>query len=345
LKVGIIGASGYTGAELLRILACHPEVDIAYITAHTYAGKYVDELYPHLHYYAGRKFDVFDLDEALGEAGLYFIALPHGESMQVVPGLLEGGAKVVDLSADYRLNDPLIYLDYYALEHTSAYLLEQAAYGLPEINREKIAGADLVAVPGCYPTAAILALAPLAEKNCPGLDGTVIDAKSGLSGAGRNLSLATHFAQADGSVKPYNVGVHRHTPEIEQVLSSLSGEAKRVIFAPHLVPMSRGILATCYIRVQPGVARGDIEDLYRDFYAHSPFVVLLGSGNFPETKAVTGSNHCHIGWFLDEDRGVLTVAAAIDNLVKGASGQAVQCMNIMLGWREDSGLEALGVYP
>ncbi len=345
MRVGIIGASGYTGAELMRILAGHPDVDVAYITAHTYAGKCVGDLYPHLHPYAGVKFAEFDLEEALGKAEFHFIALPHGESMRVVPGLLDGGAKVVDLSADYRLSSPQVYRDYYAIEHTSAHLLQQAVYGLPEIGGEKIAGADLVAVPGCYPTAAILALAPLAEKRIPGLDGAVIDAKSGLSGAGRKLSLDTHFAQAEGSVKPYNVGVHRHTPEIEEVLSSLAGEARRVVFAPHLVPMSRGILATCYVRMQPGIARGEIEKLYGEFYAHSPFVVLLGSGTFPETKAVVGSNYCHAGWFLDEDRGVLTVATAIDNLVKGASGQAVQCMNVMLGWSEDLGLEALSIYP
>jgi len=345
MEVGIIGASGYTGAELMRILAGHPDVDVAYITAHTYAGKCVEDLYPHLQSYAGSKFVEFDLGEALDRAGFHFIALPHGESMRVVPGLLEGGAKVADLSADYRLSSPQAYRDHYALEHTSTHLLQKAVYGLPEIGGESIAAAELVAVAGCYPTAAVLALAPLAYKAYPGVDGAVIDAKSGLSGAGRKLSLATHFAQAEGSVKPYSVGVHRHTPEIEEVLSSLAGEARRVVFAPHLVPMSRGILATCYIRIPPGVAGGEIEELYGDFYAHSPFVVLLGSGDFPETKAVTGSNYCHLGWYLDEDRSVLTVAAAIDNLVKGASGQAVQCMNLMQGFEESTGLEALGVYP
>lgn len=329
----------------MRILAGHPEVEVSYITAHTYAGQRVDELYPHLHYYAGKEFQTFDSDRALDEAGFHFVALPHGESMRVVPQLLEGGAKVVDLSADYRLSSPEIYRDHYGLEHTSPNLLGHSVYGLPEINRELIADASLVAVPGCYPTAALLALAPLAEKDYPGVDGAIVDAKSGVSGAGRGLSLVTHFAQADENVKPYNVGSHRHTPEMEEALSSLAGEGKQLIFTPHLVPMSRGILATCYVRVGLGVSPQEIDALYEAFYADRPFIVLLGSGTFPETKAMTGSNYCQIGWFLDSSKKILTVAAAIDNLVKGASGQAVQCMNIMQGWNEVTGLEALGVYP
>jgi N-acetyl-gamma-glutamyl-phosphate reductase len=345
MRAGIIGASGYTGAELLRILDSHPEVEVTYVTAHTYAGQKVTDLYPHLHKYAGIEFRVFDPDEALSEAAFHFIALPHGEAMNVVPHLLEGGARIADLSADYRLSSQEVYTRWYGLEHTSAHLLAEAEYGLPEINGALIAEARLVAVPGCYPTASILALAPLAKAGLPGIDGAIVDAKSGISGAGRSLSLAAHFAQADGSVKPYNVGMHRHTPEMEEVLSSLSGGEKEVIFTPHLVPMSRGILATCYVRVGADASAAEIAGLYEAFYADCPFVVLLGDGSFPETKAVAGSNYCHIGWHLDEARGVVTVAAAIDNLVKGASGQAVQCMNLMQGWSEDTGLGALGIFP
>lgn len=345
MKVGIIGASGYTGAELLRILDGHPEAEVAYITAHTYAGETVTELYPHLHSYADMQFSSFAAADALAGADLHFVALPHGESMQVVPGLLAGGKKVVDLSADYRLPDTDSYKRWYGLEHSSPQLLGKAVYGLPEINAELIAGADLVAVPGCYPTAAILALAPLVGAGMPGTGGVVVDAKSGVSGAGRTLALAAHFAQADGSVKPYNVGAHRHTPEMEYVLSSLAEEEVPVVFTPHLIPMSRGILATCYVQAGEDMSSMGIESIYRDFYAHSPFVVLLGGGSFPETKAVCGSNYCHVGWHLDEERGMLTVASAIDNLVKGASGQAIQCMNIMQGWDEALGLEALGIFP
>ncbi|RJP27457.1 MAG: N-acetyl-gamma-glutamyl-phosphate reductase [Actinobacteria bacterium] len=345
MKAGIIGASGYTGAELLRILDGHPEVETAYVTAHTYAGKMVVDLYPHLHRYAETLFSTFDAREAIASAGIHFVALPHGESMQVVPQLLEGGAKVIDLSADYRLSHAGEYKQWYDLEHTSPHLLEDAVYGLPEMNGERIVDARLVAVPGCYPTAALLALAPPAKAGLVGIEGVVVDAKSGISGAGRSLSLAAHFAQADESVKPYNVGAHRHTPEMEEVLSSLAGEKTQVVFTPHLVPMSRGILATCYMRVGTEVDDAEIERIYGEYYAGCPFVILLGSGVFPETKAVSGSNYCHIGWNLDSQRRMLTVAAAIDNLVKGASGQAVQCMNLMQGWSEDAGLEAMGIFP
>lgn len=329
----------------MRILDGHPEVEVTYVTAHTYAGKKVAELYPHLHRYAGMEFSSFDTGEAIAGADIHFIALPHGESMRVVPQLLQGGARIIDLSADYRLSDPELYKRWYSLEHTSAGLLDEAVYGLPELNAEHIAGARLVAVPGCYPTAVILALAPAVGSGLQGTAMAIVDAKSGVSGAGRALSLASHFAQADGSVKPYSVGAHRHTPEMEGVLSTMAGRGIRVAFTPHLIPASRGILATCYMSVGEQRATADIEEMYGDFYAGSPFVVLLGSGSFPETKSVCGSNYCHIGWHLDSERGMLTVASAIDNLVKGASGQAVQCMNLMQGWDEETGLEAMGIFP
>lgn len=345
MKVGIIGASGYTGAELLRILYGHPEVEVAYVTAHTYAGEKVTALYPHLHVYGGERYREFDPQEALSMAGFHFIALPHGRSMQVVPPLLEGGAKVVDLSADYRLSDPVVYRHWYGRVHSSAHLLQKAVYGLPEIFGEKIANADLVAVPGCYPTAIILALAPLADAGCEGLKEVVVDAKSGVSGAGRTLSLATHFAQAEGSVKPYSVGGHRHIPEMEEVLRTIYGGYAGIIFVPHLVPMSRGILATCYVKVGKKVSANNIAGLYRDYYRERPFILLEDEGSYPETKAVCASNYCRIAWHLDATKGVLVVTSAIDNLVKGASGQAVQCMNIMMGWEEDLGLKTLGIFP
>jgi len=345
MKVGIIGASGYTGAELLRLLGGHPEVEVAYVTAHTYAGEEVTNLYPHLHGYDGMSYQEFEAKEALSQADIHFIALPHGESMQVVPSLLDGGAKVVDLSADYRLSDPLVYRHWYGIDHSSAYLLEKAVYGLPELFADEISGADLVAVPGCYPTAVILALAPLADAGYEGLKEVIVDAKTGVSGAGRALSLATHYPQAEGSVKPYNVGGHRHIPEMEEVLKALYGGYTGIIFTPHLVPMSRGILATCYVKMGKKASASKIIELYREYYKEQPFIVLEDEGAFPETKAVCGSNYCRIGWHLDSTKGMLVVASVIDNLIKGASGQAVQCMNIMMGWNEDLGLKALGIFP
>jgi len=345
MKAGIIGASGYTGAELMRILYGHPEVEVAYVSAHKYAGEPVTALYPHLQGYAGEEFQAFDVSEALTQAEIFFVALPHGEAMKIVAQLLEGGVKVIDLSADHRFNDASVYERWYGLKHTSPHLLSDAVYGLPEINGPLIPAASLLAVPGCYPTAAILALAPLAKKGWAGVDGAIIDAKSGVSGAGRSTSLASHFCKADESIKPYNVGKHRHTPEMEMVLSGLAGSSVGLTFTPHLAPMSRGILATCYVRIGRDISLSEVEALYGEFYANAGFVVLLGSDVFPETKAVSGSNYCHIGWHLDEAKGVLTVVSAIDNLVKGASGQAVQCLNLMQGREEDSGLRALGIFP
>lgn len=345
MRIGIIGASGYTGAELLRLLDPHPHVEVTYLTAHDYAGKQVGELYPHLHSYASFKFREFSPEEALREADFFFTALPQGESMSAVPSLLEGGCKVCDLSADYRIQQQEVYEKWYEVRHTSPRLLKEAVYGLPEINRAAIGDARLVAVPGCYPTAAILALAPVVKEAAADGSSIIIDAKSGLSGAGRSLTLATHFAQADENVKPYNVGSHRHTPEIEGVLSSLKGEKANIIFTPHLMPMSRGILATCYLKLASSPSTADIDSFFRSYYADSKFVVLRGEGDFPETKAVTGSNYCHIGWFLDSGSDWLIVASAIDNLVKGASGQAVQCMNIMNGWDEATGLETMAIFP
>ncbi|OFW60902.1 MAG: N-acetyl-gamma-glutamyl-phosphate reductase [Candidatus Solincola sediminis] len=345
MRIGIVGASGYTGVELLRLLHCHPHAQVTYITAHTYAGKPVGEVYPHLHPYANSVFRKFSVSEALEEADFFFIALPHGEAMVAVSSLLEGDCRVCDLSADYRFSDPKTYENWYQVEHSSPKLLQEAVYGLAEINRDAIRDTRLVAVPGCYPTASILALAPVMNQIPANGTSIIIDAKSGLSGAGRALSLPTHFAQADENMKPYNVGSHRHTPEIEEVLSSLRGEKASVVFTPHLIPMNRGILATCYAKLGEGISTDAIEPLYRSCYKGSEFIVIRGEGDFPETKAVSGTNYCHIGWHFDDDSRLLIVASAIDNLVKGASGQAIQCMNIMNDWDEATGLESLGIFP
>lgn len=345
MRIGIIGASGYTGSELIRIIDTHPHASVSYVTAHTYAGQGVGELYPHLQGYRDMAFETFDAEEALEKADFFFVALPHGKAMEMVPPLLEGGARLVDLSADYRLSDPELYGEWYDVEHSSPGLLREAVYGLPEVFGQAIEEARLVSGPGCYPTAALLALAPLTAAAPEAIGEVIIDAKSGVSGAGRTLSLASHFAHADANVKPYGVAGHRHLPEIEEVLSELAGGMVRVIFTPHLVPMSRGILATCYVGLRKDISEERIASAYRDYYAECPFVAILPAGVFPETKAVCGSNYCHIGWYLQPDGGTLTVASAVDNLVKGASGQAVQCMNIMQGFDETEGLRALGVFP
>lgn len=345
MRVGVVGASGYVGAELLRILSGHGKVEVTYVTAHTYAGERVDRLYPHLQYYANMSFGEFRAEEALERAEFHFVALPHGKAMEVVPSLVEGGAKVVDLSADFRFSSAETYLSSYGVKHSAPDLLERAVYGLPEINAGKIRGASLVAGPGCYPTAVILALAPLARGGFLGDEPVIVDAKSGVSGAGRTLSLDYHFCQVHGSVRAYAVGGHRHVPEMEEVLGELAARKVKVVFTPHLVPVNRGILAACYLRVGKKVDPKEIEETYLEFYRDSRFVSLMPGGGYPDTADVAGSNNCHLAWHLDESRGFLLVLSAIDNLVKGASGQAVQCMNLMVGWPEHEGLEAQALFP
>jgi N-acetyl-gamma-glutamyl-phosphate reductase len=344
MQVGIVGASGYTGAELIRLLHLHPRAELSYLTAHTYAGKTVGELYPHLLPYAEMRFADFAAGEALEQAEVFFICLPHGEAMQAVPQLIDGGAKVIDLSADFRLDSAAQYQEWYGLEHSAAAFLEEAVYGLPEVNRAAIAEARLVAVPGCYPTASTLALAPLLQAGWLAGGVVLIDAKSGVSGAGRGLSLDTHYPQCDASVKPYNVLRHRHIPEMEQEMAKLAQEPVRAVFTPQLVPMSRGILSTTYALLRAG-AREQLWERYEETYANEPFVRLLPEGEWPQTKAVSGSNYCQVGVTVDERSGWMVAAAAIDNLVKGASGQAVQCFNLVMGLEETMGLEGLALFP
>lgn len=345
MRVGIIGASGYTGAELLRLLAGHAEAEVVYVTANTYRGTPVTGLYPHLASYQSMAFEVFNLDEARARADVFFVALPHGKAMEVVPGLHESGAKVIDLSADYRLESAEEYQEWYEAEHTSPALLQEAVYGLPELFRKEICASSLVAVPGCYPTAVTLALAPLLAKGIVYAEGLIADAKSGVSGAGRTLSLGTHFAQCNESVGPYNVGRHRHTPEMRLYLSKLGGSPVSLLFAPHLIPMNRGILATCYGRMVQAASTTELVGLYNDFYEVSSFVVVLPEGELPQSKNVQGSNFCHVSVLADTATGTAVAVSAIDNLVKGASGAAVQCMNLMMGFPEDMGLGALPIFP
>lgn len=346
LNVGIIGASGYTGSELIRLLAGHPEVKVTYVTANQYQGTKVTELYPHLTVITDAVYEAYDLKTALGKADIFFLALPHGKAMEVGPELVDAGGKVVDLSGDFRLAGKDIYEAWYKTEHTRPDFIGKAVYGLPEIYEEKIKNAGFISNPGCYPTGALLALAPLLSEKLIITDSIIVDSLSGVSGAGRDPKPATHFCMVDESLTAYKVGgVHQHTPEIEQYLSDMAGEAVTISFTPHLMPVSRGILTTAYAAAAVPVRLNDLIGLYEAFYRDKPFVHIVPKGHYPQTKSVMGSNYCHIGLALDERTGRIIVISAIDNLVKGASGQAIQNMNIMMGLPQDMGLKSAGLMP
>ncbi len=345
IRAGVVGASGYTGAELMRILLSHPEYELTYVTANRYAGEKVSNLYRSFKGFIDLNFEEFDISRLDQLCDVVFVCLPHGESMKYVPGMLAAKKKVVDLSADFRFREASVYERWYGEQHACPSHLEYAVYGLPEINREEIKGARLVANPGCYPTATILGLLPLVKKNH--ISGAImVDAKSGISGAGRKTTLSTHFPQAADSVSPYSVAGHRHTPEIEVTLGALSRENRvDIVFVPHLIPMNRGILCTIYAPVKNINNKTELFEIYRETYAGEPFVKVLPVGTYPETKAVQGSNMCHISIELIENKEIAVVMSAIDNLVKGASGQAVQNMNLMCGIPESSGLKLPGLFP
>jgi len=334
MKVSIFGASGYTGLELLRILAMHKDAEVIEATSRQYKGKKISEVFPSLRgFYDNLAFS--DLEDVKSvKADVAFSAMPHGASQEIVPELLKAG-RVIDLSADFRLHDAEVYNKWYG-EHRSSALLSEAVYGLPELHREELKGARLVANPGCYPTSAILALAPLAKKGLITEDSVVIDSKSGVSGAGRSGNLETSFVEVAGGFKAYKVGCHRHTPEIEQELSLAASTPLGVRFTPHLIPASRGILTTAYVELNKEMGLADMHALYSEFYSGERFVRLHPQGSFPDISQVRGSNFCDIGLFVEGRKAI--AVSAIDNLVKGASGQAVQNMNILFGLREDTAL-------
>ncbi|CAG1066748.1 N-acetyl-gamma-glutamyl-phosphate reductase [uncultured bacterium] len=334
IKAAIFGASGYTGLELLRILATHPEARVVEATSRQYKGTPVPEVFPALRgFYDGLLFtDPEDLGSVSSD--IAFSAMPHGASQDVVPELLKKN-RVIDLSADFRLHDKAAYNAWYG-EHKAAGLLKEAVYGLPELYRKEIKDARLVANPGCYPTSAILALAPLARKGLIKTGSVIIDSKSGVSGAGRGASLASSFVEVSSGFKAYKVGSHRHTPEIEQELALAAGGSLNVRFTPHLIPVSRGILTTAYAELNRPLAPSEMRELYNAAYSKETFVRLLPEGSFPDISQVRGSNFCDLGLFVEGSR--VTIVSAIDNLVKGASGQAVQNMNIMFGLDEKTAL-------
>ncbi len=338
IRVGIIGASGYTGRELIKILLKHPEVRIAHLTSETYKGKMISDVHNTLAQFINKRFESLSTEKVAGDSDLIFIALPHGKAQKPVAEFLNKGKKVIDLSADYRLKSKSLYERWYGLKHSYPHLLKGAVYGLPEIYREEIEKSSLIANPGCYPTGVILGLAPIMTYGLGDGNSIVIDAKSGVSGAGRRLDIAYHFSECHENLTPYSVGKHRHIPEIEQELSKISKEKVVISFTPHLVPMDRGILSTIYVNLKKETSLNKLWSFYKEYYRKAPFVQILPKSNFPEIRNVVGTNFCEIGLMVDERTNRMIIITAIDNLVKGASGQAVQNMNLMFGFRETEAL-------
>ena len=343
-KVSIAGATGYTGIELIRLLVRHPEVELVHLAADSQAGNNIADVVPSLSSWVNQKLVKLTTDVAK-DSDILFLALPHSTSMQYVPEMLQCDCKVIDLSADYRLHEAEEYEQWYKTPHLNPELLGQAAYGLPEIHREAIREAQLVANPGCYPTGALLALAPIMQQDWADKESIIIDSKSGISGAGRKLSQATHFCEVNESVSAYSVAEHRHTPEIEQELSRLATKYIKVSFTPHLMPMTRGLLTTVYVNSTNKMDRSDLHHLLASLYEQEPFVRVLEPGRYASTGNVRGSNYCDIGVQVDTRNQRVIVTSAIDNLMKGASSQAVQNMNLMLGLAETTGLDTPPLFP
>ncbi len=345
IRVAIIGASGYTGAELTRILCNHPHVELTVATSRQYAGKPLAEVFPHLRNKTELICENLSVEEVANRADIIFTAVPHKTAMNLVPQLLSAGKKVIDLSADYRLRDVSIYEEWYQ-PHSSADYLKEAAYGLPELYREQIIPSRLIANPGCYPTSIILGLTPLLKAGAIDKHSIIADSKSGTSGAGRSAAVGTLFCEVADGFKPYKVGgTHRHTPEIEQELSVAAGENIKVVFTPHLLPISRGIMSTVYANLKTGWSVQQIEELYSNAYGNESFIRLLPVGTTPATQHVRGSNFCDIGFAIDQRTNRIIVMSTIDNIVKGAAGQAVQNLNLICGFEETTGLEGAPFFP
>ncbi|MEI6100774.1 MAG: N-acetyl-gamma-glutamyl-phosphate reductase, partial [Eubacteriales bacterium] len=344
VNVGVIGATGYAGEELIRLLSAHPDVHICKLVSKSFSGQTMGNVYKN--YMGEINYPLADLNT--GELGslcdFVFTSLPHGESMRVVPGLLQAGARVIDLSADFRYTDTSIFQEWYGIPQTATDAQAQAVYGLTEVNRASIKNAALIANPGCYTTCSILALMPVLKNKLIKASGIVIDAKSGVTGAGRKGDTAYSFCELEGNFKAYSAIRHRHTSEIEEQLSIASGEKITLLFTPHLLPVKRGILATIYTELAPGTRAGDITDAFQAAYADEPFVHVLPKGELPELKSVVGSNNLIIGFDISERTGRLVIVACLDNLIKGAAGQAIQNFNIMNGLHEKTALPRVAWY-
>jgi N-acetyl-gamma-glutamyl-phosphate reductase len=343
-RIAVIGASGYTGVELLRLLSRHPETELVCVTSRQYAGQSVSEVFPSMQGNQDLFFENHDLAGLADRADLVFTAVPHQTAMGMIPDLLDAGCRVVDLSADFRLSDLSTYESWYQ-EHTAPELLGEAVYGLPELFREQIPSARLLANPGCYPTSVALAMAPLLANKLIDATTIIVDSKSGTSGAGRAAKVDTLFCEVNEGFKAYSLPRHRHTPEIEQTLGRLAGSDVTISFTPHLLPVNRGILSTCYATLSGWLSLEELHDIYLEMYASETFVRVLPKGLLPNISQVRGSNYCDIGLAVDDRTGRVIAIAAIDNLVKGAAGQAVQNMNLMLALPENTGLEIPPLFP
>ena len=341
MNVAVVGAAGYAGAEAMRWVLGHPRLALAMATSAADAGARVESLYPQLGE-TGLVFESPDADAIGAVAEIAILAVPHTASLGLTPRLIEAGVTVIDLSADFRLSDPSVYSEWYGVEHGATELLARSVFGLPELDRSQLRGASLVACAGCYPTATTLAALPALKAGLSTGSRAIVDAKSGVSGAGRSPSATVHYVAATESVSPYKVGAHRHTPEMEQALSLAAGRDVSVMFTPHLVPMARGLLSTVYLDAPASLTTEDAVQAYREFYAGEPFVNVHDAGVMPSTAEVRGTSRAAVGVHVDSKSGTLVAACAIDNLGKGAASQGIQCLNAVLGFPETEGLDPIG---
>jgi N-acetyl-gamma-glutamyl-phosphate reductase len=345
MRVGIIGATGYGGAELLRLLHQHPHVQEVVLYTSSKEGMNIQESYPHVTGIYGQSLQPINLASIKEEVDTVFLATPPGVSAEWSGPIAKAGCQVIDLSGDLRLSDPDVYENWYKRESAPVSLINEAVYGLPEWNRDKIKDARIISNPGCYPTATLLGLAPLVKNRLIDVESIIVDAKSGTSGAGRSPSAITHFSEMNENFKIYQINQHKHIPEIEQNLKVWDEQIPNVTFQPHLVPMVRGIMATIYVKAKKKMSEKELRNLYKDMYAKEHFVRIREEGQYPATKEVYGSNYCDIGLSYDVRTGRITIVSVIDNVVKGASGQAIQNFNIMNGFEENTGLQLVPMYP
>jgi N-acetyl-gamma-glutamyl-phosphate reductase len=345
MKIAIIGSTGYGGVELIRLLASHPLAEVTSVISSSSAGTPIAEGYPHLTGIREELLDDVDPEAIKAKADVVFLATPAGVAAKLAPQLLEAGLKIIDLSGDYRLKSPELYKQWYKKEAADETYLQQAVFGLAEIYGDQVLDASFISNPGCYPTATLLGLIPAVKEGWIDPSTIIIDAKSGVSGAGRGASLGTHYSELNENLKAYKLNQHQHIPEIEMVLSDVAAKPVVTTFTTHLVPMTRGIMSTMYASVQGGRSTNDFIELYRSYYEGRRFVRIRPEGQWPATKEVWGSNYCDIGFAVDQRTGRVTIVSVIDNLVKGAAGQAIQNMNLMMGWDETLGLQFVPVYP
>lgn len=344
IRVGILGATGYAGIETVRLLVSHPEVEITRVVSQSFDGQKISDVYPNLAGVLDIECTSLDSDDIAANCDVVFTALPHGVSKEVIPGLYEKGLKIIDLSGDFRYNDVKVYEEWYGEAHPAPELLDKSVYGLCELYRDKIKETRLIGNPGCYTTCSILALYPLLKAGVVKTDNIIIDAKSGVTGAGRTTKLDFSFSECTENTNAYKIATHRHTSEIEQELSIAAGEEVKVSFTPHLIPLKRAIYATSYANLVKETSPEEIEKIYRDFYKDSYFVRIMPHGKIPESNWVAGSNFANIGFEIDKRLNRIIVCSTIDNLIKGAAGQAVQNMNILMGFEENTGLAMPAMY-